>query len=93
MEQAVEARPIWLRTLQFPLTRMIVLGGIVLYMMAWTESRIDAFKDSPLIGVAIAVAMALVAMSVYVAWGRLIERRKVTELSLPGAGREWGIGR
>ena len=31
-------------------------------------------------------------MAVYVGWGRLIERRDVTELSLPGAGREWAIG-
>lgn len=61
-------------------------------MMAWSEGRIGAFKDTPLIGIAIAIAMALVVMAVYVAWGRLIERREVTELSLPGAGREWAIG-
>ena len=90
--QALPAKPPWLRILQFPLSRLIVLGGIIFCMMAWLESRIEAFKDSPLIGVAIAVAMALVAMAVYVAWGKLIERREVTELSLPGAGREWAIG-
>ena len=90
--QALPAKPLWLRILQFPLSRLIVLGGIIFCMMAWLESRIEAFKDSPLIGVAIAVAMALVAMAVYVAWGKLIERREVTELSLPGAGREWAIG-
>ena len=90
--QALPAKPPWLRILQFPLSRLIVLGGIIFCMMAWSESRIEAFKDSPLIGVAIAVAMALVAMAVYVAWGELIERREVTELSLPGAGREWAIG-
>lgn len=90
--QALPAKPLWLRILQFPLSRLIVLGGIIFCMMAWSESRIEAFKDSPLIGVAIAVAMALVAMAVYVAWGKLIERREVTELSLPGAGREWAIG-
>jgi uncharacterized protein len=60
--------------------------------MGWTEGRIKAFKDQPLIGVAIAVVMALVVMAVYVAWGRVIERREVTELSTPGAGREWAIG-
>jgi membrane protease YdiL (CAAX protease family) len=31
-------------------------------------------------------------MAVYAAWGKWIERREVTELSLPGAGREWAIG-
>lgn len=92
MEQALSAPPIWLRVLQFPLTRLIVLGGIVFYMMAWTEEKILAFKDSPLTGVAIAVAMAVAIMVFYAAWGKVIERREVTELSLPGAGREFAIG-
>lgn len=92
IQEAHPAQPLWLRILQFPLTRVIVLGGLALSMMSWTESRILAFKDSPLIGVAIAIVMAVVVMAVYVAWGKLIERREVTELSLPGAGREWAIG-
>ena len=92
IEQALPAQRLLLRILQFPLSRLIVLGGIVLCLMAWSEGRILAFKESPLIGVAIAIAMALVVMAVYVAWGRLIERRAVTELSLTGAGREWAIG-
>jgi hypothetical protein len=92
MDQAHQGRPLWLHILQFPLIRLIVLGAGVLSLMAWTETRILAFDDSPLIGVAIAVVMALVVMAVYVAWARLVERREVTELSLPGAGREWAIG-
>ncbi len=92
IEHALPATPLWLRILQLPLSRLVFLGGIVFYMMAWSEGRIQAFKDSPLIGVAVAVAMALVVLAVYVAWGEWIERRDVTELSLPGAGREWAIG-
>jgi membrane protease YdiL (CAAX protease family) len=92
IEHALPATPLWLRILQLPLSRLVFLGGIVFYMMAWSEGRIQAFTDSPLIGVAVAVAMALVVLAVYVAWGKWIERRDVTELSLPGAGREWAIG-
>ena len=92
MEQALPAPPAWLRILQFPLSRLVILGGIIFYMMAWSEGRIQAFKHTPLTAVAIAAAMALLVMAVYVAWGRWIERRDVTELSLPGAGREWAIG-
>ena len=92
MEQALPASPIWLRVLQFPLTRLVLLGGIAFYMMAWTDEQISAFKDSPLIGVAIAIALSLGIMVFYVAWGKLIERREVSELSLPGAGREFAIG-
>ena len=92
MEQALTAQPLWLRILQFPLTRLIVLGGGIFYMMGWTEARVVDFKDSPAIGVAIAVGMAMVGMAVYITWGKIIERREVTELSLPGAGREWAVG-
>lgn len=92
IERAIPVQPLWLRILQFPLSRLIVLGGIVFYMMAWSEGRIQASSDSPLIAVAIAVVMALVVVAVYVAWGKLIERREVTELSLPAAGREWAVG-
>jgi uncharacterized protein len=92
MERALPAQPLWVRILRFSLTRLIVLGAGVFYLMGWTEGRIQAFKDDPLLGVAIAVVMAVVVMGVYVAWGRFIERREVTELSLPGAGREWAIG-
>lgn len=91
-DQMKPARPLWLRVLQFPLIRLIVLGGILSYMMGWTEASIQAFKDSPVIGVGISIGMALVAIAIYIAWGKLIERRAVTELSLPGAGREWAIG-
>jgi membrane protease YdiL (CAAX protease family) len=92
MQEALTARPLWLRILQFPMTRLIVLGGIVLFMMAWSEGLIQAVEDSPWIAVATAIAMALVVIAVYVGWGKFIERREVTELSLPGAGREWAIG-
>lgn len=83
---------LWLRILQFPLTRLIVLGGIVFILMAWAEGRLQAFQDRPLISLAIAIGMALAVMAIYVAWGRTIERRAVTELSLPGAGGEWAVG-
>lgn len=92
MQTAVPAEPLWLRILQFPLTRLIILGGIVFCLMAWSEGRMQAFKDTPLTAVAIAAAMALAVMAVYAAWAKWIERREVTELSLPGAGREWAIG-
>ena len=81
-----------LRLLQMPVSRLAVLGGIVLYLMAWSEGRIAAFGADPLIGLAIALVMAGVVMAIYAAWAMLIERREVTELSLPGAGREWAVG-
>ena len=92
MEKTLPAQPLWLRVLQFPLTRLIVLGGIAFYMMIQAEIILNEVKDSPVLAVAIAIVLALLGMAVYIAWGKFIERREVTELSLPGAGREWGIG-
>ena len=92
MEKPLTTQPQWLRILAHPLARIILLGAGVFFLMAWTEGRIQAFMETPWIGAGIAVGMALVILAIYFAWGRLIERREVTELSLPGAGREWAVG-
>ncbi len=86
------AKPLWLRIVQFPLVRIVVLGGGLLSVMAWTEFRILDVKDNPVLGNAIALGMGLVAMAIYVAYARIIERREATELALPGAGRDFAIG-
>ena len=91
-EPAIASRPLWLRILQFPLTRLIVLGYIIFYLMGWTEGRIQQFKGIPGIGPAIALGMGLVVLALYCAWGKYIERRAVTELSLPGMPRQWAVG-
>lgn len=91
-DSAIPPRPLWLRILQFPLTRLFVLGYGLFYLMGWTEGRIQQFKESPGIGAAIALGLGLVAMAIYFAWGKWIERREVTELSLPGMPRQWGMG-
>lgn len=91
-ESALPHRPLWLRTLQFPLTRLVVLGIAIFYLMGWTEGRIQQFKESPGVGALIAIGMGLVAMAIYFGWGKWIERREVTELALPGMPRQWAIG-
>lgn len=91
-DSAIPPRPLWLRILQFPLTRLFVLGYGLFYLMGWTEGRIQQFKESPGIGAAIALGLGLVATAIYLAWGKWIERREVSELSLPGMPRQWAIG-
>lgn len=81
-----------LRVLQYPVSRLILLGGALFWMMAWSEGRVEALKGHPLAGLGVAILMAFAAIVLYTGWGRLIERRQVTELSLPGAGREWALG-
>ena len=86
------AQPMWLRIVQFPLTRLIVLGAAMFYFMAWAQSWLETYFDRPLVNVLIQIGLGLAAIALYIAWGKLIERRDVTELSTPGIAREWGIG-
>jgi uncharacterized protein len=93
MSTSSESKPaLWLRVLQFPLTRLVVLGFVILYMMGLSNSFMSQFKGDSLKSIAAVVGMATAALAVYVGWARLIERRQVSELSLSGAGKEWGIG-
>lgn len=79
-------------TVALELFRLVVLGGILFYGMGWAESRLAQFHDQPLLSILVQIGLAATAIAVYLAFGRLVERREVTEVSTPGMGREWGIG-
>lgn len=85
-------QPLWLRILRSPLVRLIVLGPALFLMMMKNNEFMFLFKDRPLTAIGITVCMALAALAVYYAYGRIVERREVTELSTPGMGREWATG-
>lgn len=84
--------PIWRRILQSPVTRLVVLGAIVFFFMGWAQSWLEDFNDRPVLNAAIQIVLGLAAIALYVAYGRFIEDREVSELSTPGLGREWAIG-
>ncbi|MDH4441957.1 MAG: hypothetical protein QE284_16425, partial [Rhizobium sp.] len=85
--------PLWLRVLQFPLTRLILLGPLLFLLMGISNGFWAVqFADRPLIGIASAALMAALAIAVYVGFVRLVERRPVSELGLPSMGRELGVG-
>ena len=85
-------QPLWLRVLRFPLTRLIVLGGVMFYFMGWAQTCLEDFIDRPLLNIPIQIGLGLLAIALYVAYGKFMERREVTELSTPGLAREWAIG-
>jgi hypothetical protein len=85
-------RPAWLRVLQFPLTRIVVLGSAVFFAMTTNNGFMQSFKATPLLSIAITLGMALLAIALYLAWGRWVERRAVDELSTQGMVREWTAG-
>lgn len=93
MNDASNAKPaMWLRILQFPLTRLILLGGTLFFLMGVSNGFQKQFAGFPLETAAVAAAMAALALSVYVGFARFVERRPARELSLPGMGRELGGG-
>lgn len=91
-DASLAVQPLWLRILQFPLTRIIVLGSLLFYFMGWAQSWLNEYHDSPVLSAVIQIVLGLAAIGVYVAWGKIIERREVCELSTPGLGQEWAIG-
>jgi uncharacterized protein len=92
LQDTMPVRPMWLRFLQFPLTRIILLGGVIFYLMAVNNGFLEQFKGDPVRSLAVTIGMGLLAIAIYVGYGKFIERREVSELSLPGMGREWAIG-
>ncbi|MDQ5910073.1 MAG: protease family protein [Pseudomonadota bacterium] len=93
IEQTNPDKPLWLRVLQFPLVRLILLGPLLFLMMGVSNGFWGhTFADSPLIGIAMAALMAALGFAVYVVFVQFVERRPVSELALSAMGRELGLG-
>lgn len=82
----------WLRIVQFPPLRLAVFGAVMFYMLGYSNAFIGMTAGKPLLQIAVVVGWSAVGFAVYIGFVRLIERRPVTELALPGMGRELGIG-
>jgi len=80
------------RILSSPLGRIVVLGCLLVLLMALNGDVMVSYGDAPLRAIAHVVALAIAGFAVYLAYGHFIERRSVSELALPGMGRELGIG-
>jgi membrane protease YdiL (CAAX protease family) len=78
--------------LSSPLARVLVLGFVLLMMMSLNTDVMTSFAGEPVKAVSHVVALAIAGFAVYYAYAALIEQRPVSELSLPGMGRELGIG-
>lgn len=91
-DTAIAKPAFWLRVLQSPLTRLFLLGGIVFLMMGTNSGFMKKYAATPSLAIATTVAMAALTLAIYAAYAKFIERRPVSELSLPGMGREWGMG-
>lgn len=78
--------------IRFPLTRLALLGGILFVMLVVSNDIMLRFAATPLLSVAAVAAWAGMGFAVYAGFVRLVERRPVGELALPGMGRELALG-
>lgn len=62
------------------------------YFMGWAQAWLDDYHDRPVQSIGIQIVLGLAAIGVYLAWGKIVERREVTEVSTPGMAGEWAIG-
>ena len=85
-------RRMWLRIAQFPPLRLAVFGVVMFYMLGYSNKFIGETAGNPLLQIAVVIGWSAMGFAVYIGLVRLIERRPVTELALPGMGRELGTG-
>lgn len=92
MIESLPNESVLLRIAQFPLVRLIVLGGVLFWLMAVVNTLKLEFADMPLLSLAVVLAMGALAFAIYYLFVRFVERRPVSELALPRMGREFGTG-
>jgi membrane protease YdiL (CAAX protease family) len=86
------ATPTWLRILQYPPVRLGVIGYIMFYALGYSNNFMGQAAANKWLQLAVVIGWSAVGFAVYSWLVRLIERRPVSELALPGMGRELGIG-
>jgi uncharacterized protein len=82
----------WLRIAQYPPVRLAVFGVIMFYMLGFSNNFMGQAAGNKWLQLAVVIGWSAVGFAVYSWLVRLIERRAVTELALPGMGKELGIG-
>ena len=80
------------RILASPPARFLLLGFLLLLMMGLNEDVMTSYAGQPIKSVQHIIALAIAGFAVYLGYAHFIERRSAAELSLPGMGRELGIG-
>jgi membrane protease YdiL (CAAX protease family) len=80
------------RIFSSPPARILVLGFILLMMMGLNTDVMTSFAGDPGKAVQHIMALAIAGFAVYLGHAYFIEQRVVSELTLPGMGRELGAG-
>ena len=80
------------RILKTPPARIIVLGFLLVYLMALNGDNALSYASEPFKLLMHVISVAIAGFAVYIGYAHFIEQRSVSELALPGMGRELGTG-
>lgn len=80
------------RILSSPPARVLLMGFILVLMMGMNSDVMTSYAAEPVKAVQHIIALAIAGFAVYIGYAHFVEQRAVTELRLPGMGREFGIG-
>jgi len=90
---------LFLQILQFPLTRLLLLSAIVLYLYISGHAFRGAYYNPKFsiylvqsINIGVVLWMIGITIAMYIAFVKTIERRSVTELSFSGMGKQLFTG-
>lgn len=92
MTYASATTPPWLRIVQFPPVRLVLLGVPLFACLGTSNLFMDQNKAVPANAIFAAAGMIALAMWVYVGFARFIERREPGDLALGPLPRELGLG-
>lgn len=84
--------PAWLRIVQHPLSRLLLLGGPLFFIMGFGSQLLEVLNEQPVARLAAVIGMVALAVGFYAAFVRFVERRPIGELSLAGMPGELGLG-
>lgn len=80
------------RLLASPPARLLLLGFGLVMLMALNGDTMGTYAQEPRKAVMHTIALAIAGFAIYVAYAHFVERRVVSELTLEGMGREFGLG-
>jgi membrane protease YdiL (CAAX protease family) len=84
--------PMWLKALQFPPIRLMLLGYLLLQCLGHSNFFMEQTKGDWFMAIVAAAGMIALAMWIYVGFARFVEQRETADLALGAMPRELGIG-
>ena len=92
-ELSAAGPPAWLRVIQYPPVRLLLLGGPLFYFgLGKSNAILEEYADQFGVRLALVVGLIILSFAFYATFVRLVERRPVSELAPGPLLKELGTG-